>query len=102
MVALRVLVLQTAIQDVRYGLEASVRVIRRADRFVRAVLHWPQMVEQQKGVEIIESLGGERAPHTKAAAFDRTHAVQYVRHGAGLFDLGCHDGPPGFGFTVYN
>ena len=69
--AVRVVVRDLAVEHVGDGLEAAVRVPRRALRLVRPVLHRPELVEQEERVGLVEAQAArERPPHLEPGAFD--------------------------------
>ena len=55
-----------ASQQVRDGLEATVRVIRSTDRLARRVLHRSHLVEQQEGIDRRDVARRERSTHDEA------------------------------------
>src|SRR6266571_7956385 len=68
----RVLVLELALQHVRDGLEAAMRVIGRADRFAGAVIGRPHLVEKEEGIDCVQSRGRHWPAHDEACAFALT------------------------------
>src|ERR1700687_34868 len=50
-----VLVLHLTVEHVGNGLEAAMRMIRRADRLARRVLDRPHLIDQQEGVGHLEA-----------------------------------------------
>src|SRR5436309_4612290 len=58
-VARRVLVLEFALERVGDGLEAAVRMVRCADRLTGRVVHRPQLVDEEKGVHLLQARRGE-------------------------------------------
>ena len=69
--AVRVVVLDHAVDHVGDGLEAAVRVPRRADRLVRRVLDRAELVEEEERVgDVRVDAARERTPHLEAGAFD--------------------------------
>ena len=69
--AVRVVVLHDAVDHVRDGLEAPVRMPRCTDGFVRCVLDGAELVEQEERVRHVRvDAAGERPPHGEAGAFD--------------------------------
>jgi hypothetical protein len=81
--AVGVLVLHLAFQHVGDGLETAVRMVRRAHRLARAVVHRAHLIQQQEGIEVHEHLGGERTVHDEAAALAGTQAVDGAHDAAG-------------------
>ena len=55
-VSRRILVLEFAFERVRHGLEAPVRVVRRADGFARPVADRTHLVDEQEGIDQFEVL----------------------------------------------
>ena len=64
-----VLVLPVALEQVGDGLEPAVRMVGRAHRLARAVLDRAHLVEEQEGVDLLQSRRGERTADDEAAAF---------------------------------
>ena len=67
-----VLVLDRALEDVRDGLEAAMRMVGRADRLARAVLDGTELVEQQERIDEMGrppsgAAGEPRSRHLPAA-----------------------------------
>src|SRR4051812_16170124 len=63
--------LQASIEDVGHGLEAAMRMVRRADRLVGAILGGAEVVEQQERIDVVELVSGEGTPHGESAALER-------------------------------
>ena len=61
-------VLVLAIDDVRYGLEPAMRMIRCADSFARCVDDRAQFVNEQEWIDLQYALHRERTMHEKTAA----------------------------------
>ena len=68
--AVRVLVLEDAVDHVGDGLEAAVRVPRRALRLARRVLDLAHLVEVDERVEVGEVDAGERPADREALALE--------------------------------
>jgi len=70
-VLLRILVLHFAGQQIRYCFKTTVRVIGRADTLARTPRHRPQMIEQQKRVDVQPVGRWKRATHRETAPLER-------------------------------
>ena len=68
--AVRVGVLEDAVDDVGDGFEATVRMPRRALRLTRRVLHLAHLIHHDEGVQGTQVDTGERAAHREALAFE--------------------------------
>jgi hypothetical protein len=79
-----VLVLGLALEEVRDGLEASVRVIGRAHRATRRGLDRAHLVEEEEGVELLEPADREGPAYDEASAFDGTDGRDHAEDVAGL------------------
>src|SRR5579859_3631361 len=82
-----VLVLHLAFQYVGDGLEAPVRMVRRAHRFARGVIHRTHLVQQQERIEVHQQLGGKRSVHDETATLAGADASDDARHAARLIGL---------------
>ncbi len=69
-VAGRILVLELAVEQIRDGLKAAMRMVRGADRLAGRIVHRPHLVQQEERVELRHFGRGERAADDEAAAFD--------------------------------
>src|SRR5207253_1976612 len=56
--ARRVVMLEGALEHVRHGLEAAMRVVRRALRLTRPVVLGPHLVEEEEGVDVLDRARG--------------------------------------------
>ena len=72
--AVGVLVLEGAVHDVRDGLEAAVRVPRRALGLARRVLDLAHLVHVDERVELGQVDAGERAADREALALEAARA----------------------------
>ncbi len=59
-----------AFEHVGHGLEAAVRMVRRADGFVRRVGDRAELVEQEERIDEVEATGGEGSANGEAAALE--------------------------------
>ena len=89
--ARRVLVLEGAVDDVRHGLEAAVRVPGRALGLARGVLHGAHVVEQQERVGQRQVDARERPPYDEPLAFDWLGAVTTFATGRQAVSFGGRD-----------
>ena len=69
-----------ASQQVRDGLEATVRVIRSTDRLARRVLHRSHLVEQQEGIDRRDVARRKRTTHDEAPALGLTVRRDEAEH----------------------
>ncbi len=57
------------VENVAHGLETAVRMPRSARRLIRGIDHWPDLVQQKKGIRGSQRhLAGERTPDFKTGA----------------------------------
>ena len=100
--AVRVRVLEDAVDHVGDGLEPAVRMPRRALRLARRVVHLAHLVEVDERVEVGEVHAGERAPDREALPFEaarrRCHAADRALAG----EVGIGLGDPGQDGDVFD
>ena len=75
--AIGILVKELAVDQVREGLEAAVRMPRSALGLSRAVLDLPHLIHMNKGIELIRGNTGEGAAHRESLALEGARATGY-------------------------
>src|ERR1043165_3548471 len=81
-IALRVLVLDRAVEDVGAGLEAAMRMVGRPMRLPRPMGDGPHAVEEEKGIEVVEPRRRKRPRDDHPLAFELASGVDDVGNGA--------------------
>ena len=79
---IRVAVLEGAVDDVRHGLEATVRVPGGALGLTRRVVDLAHLIQMNEGVEVGGRNAGEGATNGEALAFEAARGGRDGAHGA--------------------